>query len=373
MPLTVGLDISCLIDPQPTGVSRYIGELAHALPRVAPELTYRALVRFSRYKRPRLVAAADIPDMPRRALVRGLELLAFRDLDLFHSLDMRLPRHVGRLICTVYDLSSLKSDRFATETYRRDMLKKYQAIVDSADAIIAISEQTRTDLIDDLGAESARVHTIPLGVSRAFFPRSSAEISQIRRTYSLTTPYILHVGERSHRKNLTHMIRALGQLLANGHGPLTLVLAGPNGYGHEDVARTIAAFEADHPGTIRPLGFVPDPHLPALMSGAELLVFPTLMEGSGMPALEAMACGTPVIVSEHDICGRPGALRETAGNAALTADPESPDAWYDALTLLLHDSNQRNQLINSGFQRAKPFTWERTAQQTATLYQSLVS
>ena len=194
-----------------------------------------------------------------------------------------------------------------------------------------------------LGAPAERVVVVPNGVDDRFSPGAGADAA--RAALRLERPYVLAVGTRIARKNLAALDRAAGALAERG---IDLVAAGSG--------RAYMRAEGDSP--VRALGYVPEQHLPGLYAGASALVMPSLYEGFGLPCLEAMASGTPVVAADR------AALPETCGGAALLFDPDDPDAAAAALLQALDDPGR---MVDRGLARAREFTWQRTARDDRTL------
>jgi glycosyltransferase involved in cell wall biosynthesis len=229
-----------------------------------------------------------------------------------------------------------------------------------AAAIVAVSEQTRRDLIGFVGIAPSRISVIPPGLNQPFAP-DPARGAALRRRYGLGEgPLVLQLG-RAFYKNIPGVLHVIQQLRKGGL-PVRLVRAGRSLVGEErNLAERIGVLDA-----VDELGGVPDGDLPALYNAVDLLLFPSLYEGFGWPPLEAMASGTPVV------CSRAGSLDEVVGNAALTADPEDIEmlAWHAAAALT--DPAVRATLIRRGLAHAAAFRWERTAVEMAGVYQRVM-
>jgi glycosyltransferase involved in cell wall biosynthesis len=191
---------------------------------------------------------------------------------------------------------------------------------------------------------------VPLAAGERFSPDGPAADLDGR-------PYVLGVATLEPRKNLPRLVEAFAALPESARGDRVLALAGAAGWQTGD---TIAALRR-HAELVRPLGHVPDERLPALYRGADLFAYPSLYEGFGLPVLEAMRCGTPVVTS------RRSSLPEVAGDAALYADPDDVDSIRNALARGLTDAAERERLVREGLARARGFSWDRTAAETLNL------
>jgi glycosyltransferase involved in cell wall biosynthesis len=236
------------------------------------------------------------------------------------------------------------------------------------DQIIAVSQFTAADIDTFLDLPHPRRRVIHNGIDhKRFCPGSPAAAkAEVARNHGLSQPYFLYVARLEHpAKNHARLIAAFNRFKSETGSPWQLVLAGSDWHGAEVVHGLIraSAFAAD----IRPLGFLPDAELPSLYRAAELFVFPSLFEGFGMPPIEAMACGCPVLTS------RRGALGEVVGDAAAILDPESAEDIQAQLTRLAGDAHAREELRAKGLARAPLFDWQRTAAATLDAYADAVA
>ena len=231
-----------------------------------------------------------------------------------------------------------------------------------ADGIITFSHAVYDDVIKHYGIDSARVSVIHHGVSPRFAIEKTTADELLNDRFGLAPPYALFVGALNRRKNLVRVLDALAMLRRRGEcANLQLVLAGPSGnyQAHlEQRARLLGLT-----GVVRALGWVPDEYLPALYRGAEMLVFPSLFEGFGLPILEAMACGVPVLTSTTT------SLPEIAGDAAILVNPLDRNAIARGMRMLHEDAALRGRLRELGLIRASRFTWETSAGKTFQAYE----
>ncbi|WP_230467443.1 glycosyltransferase family 4 protein [Lujinxingia vulgaris] len=233
------------------------------------------------------------------------------------------------------------------------------------DHIIAISEATATELKQRFNVADERITVVPNGIDHGHFKPSAPEtIKALKQRFNLENPFALYVGGYDFRKNTELLIRALAQLPSSTE--LTLVLAG-GGDAQARKAHDALAEKLGQAHRLRWLGFVDDRDLPALYGAAEFFVYPSLAEGFGLQALEAMACGCPVIASERS------SLPEVVGDAALLANPGSAYGWGESMSALLKDDALRERLRRAGLERAQSFSWERCARETAAVYERLLA
>jgi glycosyltransferase involved in cell wall biosynthesis len=282
-------------------------------------------------------------------------------LDIFYSPDFVLPPtlRATRTLLTVHDLSFLHYPVAFVPSLHAYLERVVPRSVARADRVLADSESTRKDLIAHFGTAPEKVQVLYSGVDARFRPeKEPGEGERLGDKYGIESPYVLSVGTLQPRKNYARLIKAFANLpLAD----LQLAIAGGRGWLYED----ILAEAQKHGDRVRVLGFVDDADLPALIRGAALFAFPSLYEGFGLPVLEAMACGAPVI------CSDASSLPEVAGGAALMVDPFDVDALAQAMARALEDADLRQKMVAKGLAQAGQFTWERAARQLLDLFEAL--
>ena len=267
-------------------------------------------------------------------------------------------------VVTIHDMSLTLYPRY--HPVRRVLL--HRPLVDQAaaraSAIITHSASARQDIVRLYRLDPARVHVVHLAADTEFVRVEDAvRLEQVRRQYDLPERFILYVGTIEPRKNLPRLLSAFTARRRRGDLPHQLVCVGPYGWRAREVRHRSAA--PDLGREVRFLGYVPVGDLPALYSLSDLFVFPSLYEGFGLPVVEAMACGTPVLV------GRNGALTEVAGDAAEVVDPLDEAAIGDAIVALAGDDGRRRELAARGLRRAREFSWERAAIETLAVYRQV--
>jgi glycosyltransferase involved in cell wall biosynthesis len=350
-----------------TGDESYTVNLLRELPAAAPELSLACSVRDP------ADVPADVPASVQRIALRvaspyrriplAFPALARRErAALAHVHYFVSPRLRCPAIVTVHDLSYARAPELFS---RRDrtLLRLVRGSVRRAARVIAVSEFTRMDLCQVYGLDSGKVAAIPNGVSADFRPVEGAK-ERVRQRFGIDRPYVLCVGALQARKNVPLAIEAYAQLMGSGT-ECELVVAGGDRGGRLDVLDAILRTHLT--GRVHLVGRVEDDELPALYSAARALVFPSLYEGFGLPALEAMACGTPVIASNTT------GLAEAVGDAALTVDPRSAEELADALRRVLGDDALHSRLVAAGHARAAEFSWARTARSTAAVYRDVLA
>lgn len=269
-----------------------------------------------------------------------------------------IPLRHSRSVVTIHDIGYLHHPETHPADTRRMLHLTTRWSTAVADRIIAISDATKHDLITHYHVKPDRITVIPHGVDQSLKPATPKQIDAVRRKHDLSDDYILFVGTVQPRKNLGRLAAALS-FVAKAGLPHHLVIAGKSGWlSHAVEWELLASGMSDR---IHLLGYVDSDDLPALYTGAAAFCFPSLYEGFGLPVLEAMACGVPVVTSNTS------ALPEVAGDAALLVDPTRPAEIGSALVRTLTDTSLRIDLINRGHARARTFTWEQTALDTLAL------
>jgi glycosyltransferase involved in cell wall biosynthesis len=289
------------------------------------------------------------------------ELLAAR-LDVLHSPDFIPPFHRRcPAVITVHDLAFKLYPQLLTSESAA-YYGQIERAAASAEQIIAVSEATRQDMLCLLPVNAQKISVIYEAADPLYRPRDdAATVQQVLRAYGLEPPFVLVVGTIEPRKNLLMLLRAFRGLLNRDPGCATLVIAGPRGWLADDVAALHAKLKLGD--QTRFLGAVPAPELAALYGAAELFVMPSLYEGFGLPVVEAMACGAPVVVSNVS------SLPEVAGDAGLCLAPDDVDAWAEAMRRVLNDPTLRSEMQQKSLRQARQFSWERAARETLAVYQ----
>ena len=276
------------------------------------------------------------------------EPLAPRRADLFHGLNQRLPTvRLRRTVTTFHDLFVLTSD-YSTPDFRRRFAEQARRAAAESDRIIAVSEFTATQVEQLLGVERSRLRVVHHGVRIP--PPSQIEREKI----------VLHVGAIQTRKNVARLIQAFETISPDWR----LILAGSAGFGADAILRAIDASPARE--RISVLGYVTDEALADWYSRSMILAFPSLDEGFGIPILEAMAAGLPVLTSNRS------ALAEVAGDAAVLVNPESVEELTEALGKMIADESLRQELKQKGLARAAAFTWPKAVESTWNVYRELL-
>jgi glycosyltransferase involved in cell wall biosynthesis len=330
MTAPVAINARAAIRSRGGGVERVAGELVRRLPALAP----------GRYR-----VVAPPPALAHRAGHAWEQLalpLAARDARLVLSPGNAAPLAGARNVVFVHDLAPLVDPRWYGRAYGAWHRAQLRAVARRARLAIVPSRAVRAELVERLGMAPERIAVAPLGVDSHF--AAAADPGPLRAHLGIDRPYVLAVGTAIARKNLALLDRIAPILDAAG---LEAVVAGGD--------RTYMRAGDGPRRAARRLDYVPEPHLPALYAGAAAFALPSLYEGFGLPCLEAMAAGAPVVASDR------GALRETCGDAALYADPSDPEAFAAACVTAATDRAEHDRLAKAGRARAAGFTWEKTA------------
>jgi glycosyltransferase involved in cell wall biosynthesis len=338
----IALDATYSIGDTLSGVGLYSHEILMGLACAHPDVRFDFCYRPHRYLRARRTA---LPRNARRRLLA--EPLGPRGADLFHGLNQRLPRiPMRRAIATFHDLFVMTGE-YSTPEFRARFTAQARDAALRADAVIAVSEFTRSQVISLLGVAPAKVYVVHHGIRKFAGPGAAP---------SGREKVILNVGALQKRKNIVRLVEAFETLAP----PWQLVLAGSNGYGAAEILARIENSPAR--GRIRVTGYVSAADLEGWYSRAAIFAFPSLDEGFGMPVLEAMASGVPVITSNRS------ALPEVVGDAALLVDPVHSEAIGQALRDLTLNLDLCLELARRGTARARDFTWQKAVRETWDVY-----
>lgn len=376
--MLIGIDANPLLNTRPSGIEVYLAELARLLPVVAPQHRYRLYFNYLRSRHDQRVVSFSAPNVETRAcripsqIVGPLHRYAGLPIDwlagrvnlMFYPSFIVLPQWHGRAVVTVHDLIPLTHPEFCEAWVVRDFAAQVPPSLRRADAIIAVSRYTADAMSKVLGVERERVHIVPNGIHEQFrhVARSGDPLETARR-FGIDGPYVLFVGTHEPRKNLPRLLRAYGAMkpaVRRGH---RLVLAGKGAWDEAAIASAIAEVPAE--SRVIQLGHVAAADLPGLYYGASVFCFPSLVEGFGIPPLEAMASGCPVLAADIP------ALREVLGEAALLVDPCSVEALRYGMERLLEDESLRSALRARGLRRAAEISWERTARETVAVFEQV--
>lgn len=369
--MRIGYDVTTL-EGTMTGVGFYTARLlAHLLGREdgwryellsnrpAAHLSIEPAVRSPRVRGP------SGPFMPLRPLWLQAVMpvwLARRRLDVCHFTNSLLPLAApGRLIVTIHDMSLFMFSQYQRPRTQLVVRPLVRPSAQRAQAVITVSQSAKADIVRLLGIAPDRVHVIYEAAAQHFRPlNNTGHLDAVRANYQLPAQFLLYVGTIEPRKNLVRVVEALAEVHQRGH-PVPLILVGQ--WGPRTYRELMAAIERlDMTPHVRFLGYVPTADLVALYNLATMFVFPSEYEGFGLPVVEAMACGTPVVTADRS------SLAEIVGDAGCCVDPYRVTEIAETIVRLLGDADLRAQLRLRGLARAAGFSWQRAAEQTAALY-----
>lgn len=380
--MRIALDLS-LVPGERVGVGQYAYQLARALGRVDRVNSYVLYPVFyyivdPDYHRAQLPETANMRVAHRRlppALVRFLwrqdrseefkEYLLGR-ADLVHSTTYCAPRFRAprrRLVVTIHDCTVVTHPEFHLPANVEHCLRGIRLAIERADALIVVSESTRHDL-ERMGAPADRIVVTHEAADPAMAPVQDADrLEAVRRRYDLPERFVLFVGSMEPRKNLLRLLEAFAALGPALRREYRLVVAGAQGWLNDSVRERVQKLGLE--GSAHFPGYVRQDDLAAVYSLATVFAYPSLWEGFGLPVVEAMACGTPVLTSSVS------SLPEVAGDAAVLVPPTDVDAIADGLARLLEDAALRADLAGRGQRRAARFSWERCARETLAVYRAV--
>ena len=362
------------------GIGRYVVNLTRGLALVAPDLDIALLhdptaaaTRLALPGLPRIACAASPFSLRQQWVVPGQ--LHRMQATLYHSPYYLMPYRTGvPTVLTCYDLIPLVCPQYYSLLQRLVSWLAHTLALETADRVLAISQATRADLIHHFHLDSQRVVVTWLAPDPAFRPQPLERVIALRARLHLPEQYALYLGSNKPHKNLVCLVKAwrISNLsrparTCGGQSPISdfkLVIAGHWDSRYPEAMRL--AEELDLRDQVIFAGPVAEGDLPALYSGAALFVFPSLYEGFGLPVLEAMACGVPVV------CSNTSSLPEVAGDAALLADPSDVDALAVTMSQALASEELRQEMRQKGRVQAAKFSWEQTARETLAVYKQVI-
>lgn len=360
-----------------TGIGHYGFELARSLARIAPDddftfvcpvpLAPSAAIDFKKYRSPNFREIHfNSPRLNRYWWSLGLPLyLTGSSFDLFHGVNYDLPRlRVIPTVVTIHDLSLLLHDDTHLKPLARRARRRLPRVAQSADMIITDSEAMKREIADHLKVPQDKIAVTPLAPRAVFKPLPREQTLEVRRRLNIVDEFILFVGTIEPRKNLQTLVLAFAEVLRASGRNTQLVIAGKRGWLMDDFFSSVRMSGLED--RICFTGYLPDDDLCALYSSCSVFAYPSLYEGFGLPPLEAMACGAPVVTSNIPV------IKEAVGEAAVLIDPNSVHELAQAILNVLEEPGKSERLSQAGIEQAGKFTWERTAAQTLEVYRHVL-
>lgn len=368
--MRIGIDGIPLATPK-TGIGHYTFELAHSLAEIAPEDEFEIIapVPLDTSIAPAAVNLRTVLGrtgaLRKRWWTIGLPLHVHENrLPLFHGTNYMVPLWQRCLtIVTIHDLSLL----LHSDTHREDLVRRAKRRLPTmtriATHILTDSEAVKKEICEHLAVNPQKITAVPLASRRMFSPVPLEQTYEARRRLGVEDDFILFVGTVEPRKNLITLVRAFDELMRTTNLRPQLVVAGQKGWLTDDLYKYVE--QSDLKDRILFTGYLSDNDLASLYSACKVSVYPSLYEGFGLPPLEAMACGAPVITSRIPV------IMETAAGAARLVAPTNLQELTAALVEMLRDPNARQHYAAVGRQRAAEFTWEKTARRTLEVYREV--
>ena len=291
-------------------------------------------------------------------------LMRVTHFDVFHGTNYCIPLWAPcPTVVTIHDLSLFTQTQTHENANVRRGKRRMPMMAWKATLIIAPSEWTKKEILEFLPVKEHKIRVVGEGARRHMVPQHEDEFLPVLDKYDIRGPYLLYVGTIEPRKNLLTLLRAYDELLRTTQHTPQLILAGGKGWLFDEIFQLVNQLQLQD--QVKFTGYVPDADLPALYSGALAFVYPSLYEGFGLPPLEAMACGAPVITTNVT------SLPEVVGDAGLLHDPTDTRALTQAMAMLLDDADARSHYKYAGLERAKSFSWERAARETQLVYEEV--
>lgn len=291
----------------------------------------------------------------RRLFVPPIDLMTTSKPDLFVFTNfIRPPLPLGsKSISFIYDLSFIYHGEHSDKKNRQIMTREAPKSARKSDAVVTISENSKNEIIKYCKIDPAKVHIVhPALDHKEYYPRTSVEQATVAKKFEIKGEYILFTGTIEPRKNIIGVLNSYAELPQKIRDKYTLVLAGGKGWNDQEIYKRLNELK---PEKIIMTGYVADEDMPALYSGASLFVFPTLYEGWGMPVVEAMACGAPVITSNNS------SMPEAGGDAAIFVDAQDTQNLTKQIERVLSDKKLAGDMVKKGIAHASKFSWEKSA------------
>jgi len=365
------------MDKRQSGVGNYVSNLIQGLKSANKKHRYAVMVTFKQ--------AAVLPDYFKEFEIYTVpfssenhvmgdpwefillpRLLRNNAIDIFHGpAFMAPPFHRGfQSVATIHDLVAFHHPHTIPMKYAFYMRFLIKLMVSRAGGVITDSEFIRNEIIKMFHVDEKKVFAIPIAASEMFKPvEDKSRIEKLKELYGINKRYFLHVGNIEPRKNLINLFRACDRIWERLGPDFQLVVVGKKGWLYKEIFDTLSGTKCAHDVVFT--GYVYEEDIPALYSGADFFIFPSIYEGFGLPILEAMRCGTPVITSNVS------SMPEVAGDAALYVDPRKTEDIAEKILELAYNKTLREKMREKGFQQAAKFSWEKTARKILNVYEKV--
>lgn len=370
--MKIGIDIrylSCVNDM--AGIYQYIYNLVLNLLAIDHHNDYMFLSTLRGFRGDDKIHSRFIKRFPGRLSDLLFETLSIPiefligNMDIFHG-----PCHYAlkclrcKSIVTIHDIMVFKHPLFLWKDLVAPIKSNIMTSVKRSDAVIVVSNFTKGEVVELFHTSGEKIRVIYNGISPIFHPfKNKEEIVRVKAKYGVKGPYLLFVGNIEPKKNIEKLLHACVELRNSTVYKYPLLIVGKKAWYFKTVWEVVRQLHAENDTIFTDV--IDGNDLPLLYNGAELFIFPSLFEGFGIPVIEAMACGTPVVASNRT------SIPEISAGAALLFDPLNVDEMAGAMYNLLSNSSLRGQLVEKGFERAKYFSWEKTARETLKLYQEI--
>ncbi|MDD5760898.1 MAG: glycosyltransferase family 1 protein [bacterium] len=370
----VYIDVRSLLDHNISGIGRYVQGLLLALQELVSENEYNTTIfhlltpTSSNFSRLRAFNKNNFPLL--KLPINHILMNYLVNFNLFPPIDIFLkkgififPNYAGppimrsKSITFVYDLSFIIVPEYVDKGNRLYLTKKVKHSINNSEHIITISESSKRDIVKHYNINPDKVSIIYPAIDHNKYTKEQQQaIEKIKINCGIKNDYLLFVGNIEPRKNLVGIIKAYMKLDSGLRNKTSLLIVGGSGWLNKEILKMIAGYQSKGADIILPAKYINDDELPALYSGADLFLFPSHYEGFGIPLLEAMACGTPIVTSPNS------SLPEVAGDAAYYVNPNDPVDIAAGITRVLRDEVLRRSLVEKGLKRVRQFTWRNSAE-----------
>jgi len=383
--MKIVIDVSPLTRQKKTGIENYVFNLCKNLPLIDKKNEYILFANSYGHYQPLQKAIEEIgvknyqnmsikiSRIPGSILnimwkyvhIPSADILTRKEIDVFHvSNRINPPLKKAKIIVTIFDLTPLKYRKYFRKKSIQYFKYYFNEMISKADMFIAISNATKNDILSYDNINEDRVEVIPLAADSDYRKiEDNNKIKYIKQLYGLQGNYILFLGTLEPRKNIVNLIKSYNILPKDIKRDFLLVISGKKGWYYEEIFRTVRELGLEEKVVFT--GYIPEEDKPALMNGAEVFVYPSFYEGFGLPPLEAMACGVPVISSNKS------SIPEVIGNAGILINPDNVYELSNAIFQVLSNESLKSQLSEKSVIQAKKFSWEITARKTLEIYNKI--